>query len=63
MAILIGIWEAIVVLIIVVFLTTLALWWYWQRRLAVLRDVIATEQVTEIRDMIKDFKHQASHCL
>jgi signal transduction histidine kinase len=63
MAILIGIWEAIVVLIIVVFLTTLALWWYWKRRLAVLRDVIATEQVTEIRDMIKDFKHQASHCL
>jgi len=63
MAILIGIWEAILALIIVVFLTMLVVWWYWQRRLAVLRDVIVIEQVTKIRDMIKDFKHQASHCL
>jgi signal transduction histidine kinase len=63
MAILIGIWEAILALIIAVFLTTLAVWWHWQRRLAVLRDVIIAKQVTELRDLIKDFKHQASHCL
>jgi signal transduction histidine kinase len=63
MAILIGIWEAILALIITVFLTTLALWWYWQRRHSVLREAIVAEQVTEIRTMIEDFKHQAAHCL
>jgi len=78
MAILIGIWESVLVLAIVVSLTMAALWWYWQRRLADLRRTLDKQHQTEladlhqaydrqhqieIRDMINDFKHQASHCL
>jgi signal transduction histidine kinase len=63
MAILIGIWEAILVLAIVVLFTTLVGWWYWRRRMAALRHAYDREQQTEIRDMIREFKHQASHCL
>jgi len=63
MAILIGIWESILVLVIVVFLTTLAVWWYWRRRLADLLEAYGRQQETEIRDMIEEFKHQASKCL
>jgi signal transduction histidine kinase len=78
MAILIGIWESILVLVIVVFLTALAAWWYWRRRLAAIceaydtqhqtelaavRQVYDRQQQTEIRSMISEFKHQASHCL
>jgi signal transduction histidine kinase len=63
MAILIGIWESILVLAIVVFLTTLVGWWYWRRRMAALRRADDREQQTEIRDMIREFKHQALHCL
>ena len=63
MAILIGIWESILVLVIVVLLTALPLWWYWRRRLAVLRQVYDRQQQAEIRSMIREFKHQAAHCL
>jgi two-component system sensor histidine kinase VicK len=63
MAILIGIWEAILVLAIVVLFTTLVGWWYWRRRMAALRHAHDRQQQTEIRDMIREFKHQASHCL
>jgi signal transduction histidine kinase len=63
MAILIGIWEAILVLIIVVYSTMLVAWWYWRRRLADLRQAYDRQHQIEIRDMINDFKHQASHCL
>jgi len=63
MAILIGVWESILVLVIVVFLTTLALWWYWRRRLGALRQAYDRQHQTGIRDLIREFKHQASHCL
>jgi signal transduction histidine kinase len=59
MAILIGILESILVLVIVVSLTTLTIWWYWRRRLAALRQTYDREQQAEIRDMIREFKHQA----
>jgi signal transduction histidine kinase len=63
MAILIGIWEAILVLLIVVFLTTFVVWWYWRRRLAVIRQADDRQQQAEIHDLIRGFKHQASRCL
>jgi signal transduction histidine kinase len=63
MAILIGVWEAILVLAILVLLTTLALWWFWQRRLTALRKTYDRQQQVEIHDLIREFKHQASHCL
>jgi signal transduction histidine kinase len=63
MAILIGIWEAILALGIVMLLVVSALWWYGQRRLANLCQAIERRARIEIRDMIRDFKHQASHCL
>ena len=63
MAILIGVWESILVLGICVFLTTLALWWYWRRRLVALRQEVDRQRQTEIRDMIREFKHQASQCI
>lgn len=63
MAILIGIWESILVLAVVVFLTTLVGWWYWRQHLTALRRAHDRQQQTEIRDMIREFKHQASQCL
>ena len=63
MAILIGIWEFIFILIGVMLLTTLALWGYWQRRLKALRQTRKRQHQTEIRDMIREFKHQAAQCL
>jgi signal transduction histidine kinase len=78
MAILIGVWESILVLVVVVSLTTLALWWYWrqhlgalrqelnrqcQKELADLRQQLDRRCQTEIRGLIREFKHQASHCL
>ena len=63
MAILIGIWESILVLVVTVSLTTQVAWWYWRRRLAALRQAYDRKQLAEIRDMIKEFKHQASQCL
>lgn len=63
MAILIGIWEAILVLLIVVFLTSFVVWWYWRRRLAVIRQADDRQQQAEIHDLIRGFKHQASRCL
>lgn len=62
MAILIGIWESILVLVVTVSLTTLVAWWYWRRRLAALRQVYDRQQLAEIRDMIREFEHQASQC-
>jgi signal transduction histidine kinase len=63
MAILIGVWEAILVLAILILLTTLALWWFWRRRLAAFRKTYERQQQAEIHDLIREFKHQASHCL
>jgi signal transduction histidine kinase len=63
MAILIGIWESILVLVVTVSLTALVAWWYWRRRLVTLRQVYDRQQLAEIRDMIREFKHQASQCL
>lgn len=63
MAILIGVLESILVLAICVMLSALALWWYWRRRLVALRQAYEREQQTEIREMISEFKHQASQCL
>jgi signal transduction histidine kinase len=63
MAILIGILESFLVLVIIVLLTALALWWYWRRRMDALREAYGRQQQTEIRDMIKKFRHQAFHCL
>jgi signal transduction histidine kinase len=62
-AILIGVWESILVLAIVIFLTTLVLWWFWRRRLAALRKTYARQQQAEIRSLIREFRHQASQCL
>lgn len=77
MAILIGIWESILVLVVLVCLTALATWWYWRRRLAALCDAYDRqyqteldalrqehdrEHQTEVRDMIREFRHQASQC-
>jgi signal transduction histidine kinase len=63
MAILIGALESILVLAACVMLTMLALWWYWRRRLIALRQAHERKQQTEIREMIREFKHQASQCL
>lgn len=63
MAILIGIWEAVLVLVIVIALTALILWQIWKRRLASLRQTFVMQRQIEMRDVIKDFVHQASHCL
>jgi signal transduction histidine kinase len=63
MAILIGVWESILVLATVVLLTALALWWFWRRRFAALRQAYDRQQQAEIHDLIREFKHQASHCL
>lgn len=63
MAILIGILESVLVLSICVFVPTLTLWWYYRRRLAALRLEYDRQHQTEIRDMIKEFRHQATHCL
>jgi two-component system phosphate regulon sensor histidine kinase PhoR len=63
MAILIGIWESILVLVICAFLTTLVLWWYWRRRLVALGQELDRQHLAEIRDMIREFKHQASQCI
>jgi len=63
MAILIGIWEAVLVLVIVIALTAFILWQIWQRRLASLRHEFVIQRQVEMRDIIKDFVHQASHCL
>jgi signal transduction histidine kinase len=63
MAILIGIWEAVLVLAVVVALTALILWQIWRRRLANLRQAFVVQRQIETRDIIKDFVHQASHCL
>jgi signal transduction histidine kinase len=59
MAILIGIWELLLVLSITVALTLLASRRYWKQRLVILHQ----QQEVEIRRLIKEFKHQASHCL
>lgn len=63
MAILIGIGESIVVLVIVISVTTLVSGWHWRRRLAELGRAGDREQQAAIRDMIREFKHQALHCL
>ena len=63
MAILIGVWEAILGLTILILFTALALWWFWRRRLAALRKTYERQQQAEIHDLIREFKHQASHCL
>ena len=63
MAILIGVWESFFVLAMTAFLTTLVVWWHWRQRLAVLQDAIGREQQIEIHDLIREFRHQASHCL
>ena len=63
MAILIGVWESILVLAILVLLTALALWWFWRRRLTALRETYDRQQQAEIHDLIREIKHQASHCL
>ncbi len=63
MAILIGVWEFIFILIGVMLLTALALWWYWQQRLNAFHQVYDRRHQAEIRDMIREFKHQALHCL
>lgn len=63
MAILIGILESMLVLVITVFLTTLVVWWYWRRRLAAIRHIYDRQHQTEIHDLIREFRHQASHCL
>ena len=63
MAILIGIWELVLVLVIGVLLTALVLWWYWRQRLADLHKVSARQHQLEVYDLIREFKHQALHCL
>ena len=63
MAILIDIWGFVFTLIGVILLTTLALRYYWRRRLNILSQVHNRQHQTEIRDMIREFKHQASQCL
>jgi len=63
MAILIGILESVLVLAVVAFLTSVIVWRYWQRRSAKLRKLNKNMQLMETHDLIKDFKHQASHCL
>ncbi len=78
MAILIGVWESILILFITAFLTTLVFWTYWRRRanalleksrerhkgeLAAFRQTHEKRQQTEMQHMIREFKHQASHCL
>jgi signal transduction histidine kinase len=59
MAILIGVWEAILVLVIIVFLTTLVIWWYWQQRMVAFGKEKDRQHQTEIRKMTEIFKHQA----
>lgn len=63
MAILIGIWESMLVLVVVVLLTMPVLYWYWRRRLVALGREHRRESQAEIRDMIREFRHQASNCL
>jgi two-component system phosphate regulon sensor histidine kinase PhoR len=63
MAILIGILESVLVLSICVLLPALTLGWYYRRRLAALRLEYDRQRQTEIRDMIREFRHQATHCL
>jgi signal transduction histidine kinase len=60
MAILIGIWESILVLAVIVFLTSLALYWYWQWRLTDLRRTLEKEYQTELSDLRRalDEQHQ-----
>jgi len=63
MAILIGVWESILILAILVLLTTLALWWFWRRRFAALRNTYDRQQQAEIHDLIREFRSQAYLCL
>jgi signal transduction histidine kinase len=58
MAVLIGIWESILVLVICVFLTTLALWWYSRRGLVALRRDLDRQHQEELADLRQELDEQ-----
>jgi signal transduction histidine kinase len=58
MAILIGVWESILVLAIIVSLTVLALWWYWRRRLIALRQDLDRQYQEELDNLFQELDRQ-----
>jgi two-component system phosphate regulon sensor histidine kinase PhoR len=58
MAILIGIWESIVVLVVFASLTTLALCWYWRRRLLALGQKLDRQHEKELDELRQDLNRQ-----